>query len=101
MYIPRSSEVKNKKNYNNRLLTNSAYVRSIVVVAPKTTRTTTTNYVGMEITSGYSWYDPSFIYNVGTYAVESINIEESTGIHFYNSFPVAENYDFTPTYDAA
>lgn len=98
MYIPRSSTIKKKKGYSVRMMTDNAYVKSIVVVAPKTVLANTTRHVGVNVTSGYSWFKNEFIYTVGSYVTETLDTELMTGIHYFGDFSEAAGYDFTPTY---
>lgn len=98
LYIPRTSQIKHKIPYKSRLITNEAYVKEIVVVPPVTSKSTTTNYVSTNLTSGYSWYNNSFLYQTGTYVNVEIDAERTTGIHFFRDFTEAAQYDFTPTY---
>jgi hypothetical protein len=98
LYIPRTAQTKHKKQYKIRLMTNEAYIREIVVVPPKTNKATTTNYVSTQLTSGYSWFNNSFTYNVGSFVYETLDLELGTGIHFFRDFTEASEYDFSPTY---
>lgn len=98
LYIPRSAQIKHKKTYRVRLMTNEAYVKEIVVVPPKTGRATTNNYVSTTLSSGYSWWDNSFIYTTGQYVYATLDLEVGTGIHFFKDWTEAAEYDFTPTY---
>lgn len=105
LYIPRSAKLKTKKIYPVRMMTPTAYVKSIKVVPPVTikdysvgNRATTTNYVGKSIDSGFAWYDNSFIYTVGKNVTVDVNADDWTGIHFFRNFDQTARYNFSPYY---
>lgn len=94
LFIPKTSTIVKKHNYTTRHKTNRAYVKSIIVVQPKTNRANTDNYISRKLNSGFSWYNSSFTYNKGAY-VES-SLENLQGIYFYYTFKEAMDYDFDP-----
>lgn len=98
LYIPKTATVVQKKGYKIRIITDQAYVKDITVVARKTGRTTTNNYIGRKVDSGFSWYKNSFIYTADSYVNQTIDHEKNEGIHFFSNYGEAEDYDFTPTY---
>jgi hypothetical protein len=98
LYIPRTSLVKMKKDYGARMMTDRAYVKNILVVAPKTRSVNTTRYIGTFVQSGFSWYNNSFIYTVGSYVNETVDVDAKTGIHFFRDCTEAADYDYSPTY---
>lgn len=98
LYIPRTSDIKLKKDYGARLMTDRAYVKSIAVVPPVTPHANTTRHVGKTVTSGYSWYNNTFTYTVDQYVETTLDVNNKQGIHFFKDSTEAADYDFTPLF---
>lgn len=106
LYIPRGAKLKTKKHHPVRMMTPTAYVKSIRVVPPITlknysgvyARATTTEYVGRDLTSGYAWYDNNFIYTVGETVTIDVKDDDWTGIHFFRNYDQTAKYNFSAVY---
>lgn len=100
LYIPASSKIAKKDDFILRLMTDRAYVKSIIVVPPQTNIATTRKNVSLFLSSGYSWHDPSFIYETGKYTETELDKDSRKGIHFFRSYDEARRYNFSPYFDS-
>lgn len=96
LYIPTDSTITKKRFYVSRCKTNRAYVKSIIVVPAKTSRAVN-QYISRKLTTGYSWYNSDFPYQVGSYVTAELTADTDSGIYFYHTFKEASDYDFSPT----
>lgn len=98
LLIPRGVGNIVRKVPTNRFKCEEAYVKSIVVVPPRSRYVRSTRHIGLKVDSGRSWYNRDFIYTVGQMVrAEGFGVDPGAGIYFYYSRQEAAKYDFQPT----
>lgn len=100
LYIPHDSIIVTKEK-EGKSRTNRVYVKKIKGVKNTTKQTNLSkkNYTGSKFNKCHSYYNSSFVYEVGKYVSTELDKNEfqicDEGIHFFFSKRAAELYDFT------
>lgn len=98
LLIPKGSGNIVRKIPTTRFKCAQAFVKSIVVVPPRTRSVRSTKHIGRSVGSGRSWFNRDFVYSVGkTVTADGFGEDPAAGIYFYYSRQEAAKYDFQPT----